>query len=207
MLSHRGSVGKPMPGHNMKILDEAGHALPPGEVGEVYMLPDVGVGTTYRYVGAEPRRRPDGWETLGDMGYMDADGYLYLTDRRADMILRGGANIYPAEVEAAIDAHPAVRSRAVIGLPDEELGNRVHAIVDATSPVTAEALQAFLAERLVTYKIPQSFEFVREPLRDDAGKSRRSALRAARVKAYGRPLLPPCRASSSACARGGGRTG
>jgi len=86
-------------------------------------------------------------------------------------------------VEAAIDAHPAVRSRAVIGLPDEELGNRVHAIVDATSPVTAEALQAFLAERLVTYKIPQSFEFVREPLRDDAGKSRRSALRAARVKA------------------------
>jgi bile acid-coenzyme A ligase len=181
-LAHRGSVGKPMAGHNMKILDDAGRELPPGEIGEVFMLPDRGVGTTYRYVGAEPRQRPDGWETLGDMGYMDADGYLYLTDRRADMILRGGANIYPAEIEAAIDAHPAVRSSAVIGLPDEELGNRVHALVDATAPVTVEALRDFLAARLVGYKIPEGFEFVQELLRDDAGKSRRSALRAARLK-------------------------
>jgi len=146
------------------------------------MVHDRGVGTTYRYLGAEPRRRPDGWESLGDMGYMDAEGYLYLTDRRADMILRGGANIYPAEIEAAIDAHPAVRSSAVIGLPDEELGSRVHALVDATAPVTEEALMSFLAERLVTYKIPESFEFVTEPLRDEAGKSRRSALRAARLR-------------------------
>lgn len=181
-LAHPGSVGKPLPGHNMKILGEDGRELPPSEIGEVYMLPDRGVGTTYRYVGAEPRRRPDGWETLGDMGWMDAEGFVYLTDRRNDMILRGGANIYPAEVEAAIDAHPAVRSSAVIGLPDEELGNRVHALVDATAPVTADALKAFLAERLVTYKIPESFEFVSEPLRDDAGKSRRGALRAERVK-------------------------
>jgi bile acid-coenzyme A ligase len=181
-LAHRGSVGRPMAGHNMKILDDAGRDLPPGEIGEVYMLPDRGVGTTYRYVGAEPNRRPDGWETLGDMGYMDADGYLYLTDRRADMILRGGANIYPAEVEAAIDAHPAVRSSAVIGLPDEELGSRVHALIDAAAPVTADALRDFLAARLVSYKVPESFEFVTELLRDDAGKSRRSALRAARLK-------------------------
>jgi len=180
-LAHRGSVGKPLPGSNMKICDDAGNELPPGEIGEVYMVHDRGVGTTYRYIGAEPRRRADGWETLGDMGYMDADGYLYLTDRRTDMILRGGANIYPAEVEAAIDAHPAVRSSAVIGLPDEELGNRVHAIVDATAPVTAEALKDFLRERLVVYKVPESFEFVGEPLRDDAGKTRRSALRAARL--------------------------
>ncbi len=186
-LAHRGSVGKPMAGGRMKILGDDGRELPPGEVGEVYMLSDRGPGATYRYIGAEPRRRPDGWETLGDMGYMDAEGYLYLTDRRTDMILRGGANIYPAEVEAAIDAHPAVRSSAVIGLPDEELGNRLHGIVDATQPVTAEALRAFLAERLVTYKIPDSFEFVTEPLRDDAGKTRRSALRAARVaKGVGR---------------------
>jgi bile acid-coenzyme A ligase len=180
-LAHRGSVGKPIAGGNLKILDEQGRQLPPGEIGEVYMVHDRGVGTTYRYVGAEPRRRPDGWESLGDMGYMDADGYLYLTDRRADMILRGGANIYPAEVEAAIDAHPAVRSSAVIGLPDEELGNRVHALVDATTPVSADELRAFLTDRLVTYKIPESFEFVQELLRDDAGKSRRSALRAARM--------------------------
>jgi bile acid-coenzyme A ligase len=180
-LAHRGSVGRPLPGSNIKIFDDAGHELPPGEIGEVYMVHDRGVGTTYRYIGAEARRRDDGWETLGDMGYLDADGYLHLTDRRTDMILRGGANIYPAEVEAAIDAHPAVRSSAVIGLPDEELGNRVHAIVDATAPVTADAIKAFLTDRLVTYKIPESFEFVTEPLRDDAGKSRRSALRAARL--------------------------
>jgi len=181
-LTHRGSVGKPIAGGNLKILDEDGRELPRGEIGEVYMVHDRGVGTTYRYLGAEPRRRPDGWESLGDMGYMDAEGYLYLTDRRADMILRGGANIYPAEIEAAIDAHPAVRSSAVIGLPDEELGSRVHALVDATAPVTEEALMSFLAERLVTYKIPESFEFVTEPLRDEAGKSRRSALRAARLR-------------------------
>jgi bile acid-coenzyme A ligase len=180
-LAHRGSVGRPLAGFNIKILDDAGRELPRGEIGEVYMLPDRGVGTTYRYIGAEPRRRDDGWETLGDMGYLDADGYLYLTDRRTDMILRGGANIYPAEVEAAIDAHPAVRSSVVIGLPDEELGNRVHAIVDATQPVSADEIAAFLRNRLVTYKIPESFEFVAEPLRDDAGKSRRSALRASRI--------------------------
>ena len=185
-LAHPGSVGKPLPGFNMKILDDAGRELPPGEIGEVYMLPDRGVGTTYRYIGAEPRRLDDGWETLGDMGYLDADGYLYLTDRRADMILRGGANIYPAEVEAAIDAHPAVRSSAVIGLPDEELGNRIHALVDATTAVSAEELAAFLGQRLVSYKIPESFEFVSEPLRDDAGKTRRSALRAARLAQAGK---------------------
>ena len=186
-LSHRGSVGRPMAGWKMKILDDSGRELPPGEIGEVFMLPDRGAGSSYRYIGAEPRRRPDGWETMGDMGYMDADGYLYLSDRRTDMILRGGANIFPAEVEAAIDAHPAVRSSAVIGLPDDDLGNRVHAIVDATEPITAEALRDFLTTRLVRYKVPESYEFVREPLRNDAGKTRRSALRAQRIKASETP--------------------
>ncbi len=84
---------------------------------------------TYRYVGAKARRIEGGWESLGDMGMIDADGYLYLSDRQTDMILAGGANIYPAEVEAALDEHPRVRSSAVIGLPDDDLGNRVHAIV------------------------------------------------------------------------------
>jgi bile acid-coenzyme A ligase len=139
---------------------------------------------TYRYVGAEPRTRDGGWESLGDMGWLDEDGYLYLGDRAADMILSGGANIYPAEVEFAIQEHPAVRSVAVIGLPDEDKGSIVHAIVeadlDASGGFEAE-LREFLAERLVVYKIPRSFEFVAEALRDDAGKVRRSALRAARL--------------------------
>ncbi len=179
-LSKRGSVGKPLPGSQMRILDEAGRPVPPGTVGEVYMLPDTGPGSTYHYLGATPKSR-DGWESLGDMGWMDADGYLYLTDRHADMILCGGANVYPAEVEAAIDSFPHVRSSAVIGLPDDDLGQRVHAIVDVTGAVDPELLRAHVAERLVSYKVPRSFELVNEPLRDDAGKVRRSALRQERV--------------------------
>jgi bile acid-coenzyme A ligase len=97
----------------------------------------------------------------------------------------GGANVYPAEVEAALDAHTAVRSSAVIGLPDEDLGNRIHAIVDAVAPVSEPALREHLAKHLAPNKIPRSFEFVNEPLRDDAGKVRRSALREARLGAGG----------------------
>ena len=119
------------------------------------------------------------------MGWMDEDGYPYLGDRTADMILAGGANIYPAEIEAALDAHPSVGSSCVIGLPDDDLGNRIHAIVQATAPVTDDELRAHLADRLVRYKIPRSFEYVTEPLRDDAGKIRRGALRAERVAAGG----------------------
>jgi len=179
-LAHRGSVGKPIAGGRMRILDAEGRELPPGAVGEVYMRPDAGPGSTYHYIGAEPKR-VDGWESLGDMGWMDEEGYLYLADRQTDMILRGGANIYPAEVEAAIDAHPKVRSSAVIGLPDEELGQRVHAIVDAPGGVTDEELAGHLAERLAREKIPQSFEYVSAPLRGDDGKVRRSALRTQRL--------------------------
>jgi bile acid-coenzyme A ligase len=145
------------------------------------MMPPGGQGSTYRYIGAEATATRDGWETLGDMGFLDEDGFLYLVERKSDMILVGGANVYPAEIDAALDAHPAVRSSAVIGLPDDDLGSRVHAIVDATAPVSAEELRAHLEKQLVVYKIPRSFEFVSEPLRDDAGKLRRSALRAERV--------------------------
>jgi bile acid-coenzyme A ligase len=181
-LLHRGSVGKPNPACEMKIVDEQGNTLPPGEVGEVFMRPVAGPGTTYRYIGAEAKSMEGGWESLGDMGSMDADGYLYLSDRQTDMILSGGANIYPAEVEAAIDAFPGVRSSAVIGLPHEDLGNYVHAIVDAPEgSVTQDALFAHLAERLVRYKLPRTVEFVGEPLRDDAGKVRRKSLRAERM--------------------------
>jgi len=165
-------------------LNPDGTECAPGEVGEVFMRPsdDENV-RTYRYVGAEARRIEGGWESLGDMGSLDADGYLYLSDRQTDMILAGGANIYPAEIEAALDEHPRVRSCAVIGLPDDDLGNRIHAIVqtDDGTPIDVDELRAHLAERLVRYKIPRDFEFTSEPLRDDAGKIRRSALRAARV--------------------------
>jgi bile acid-coenzyme A ligase len=179
-LAHPGSVGKPTGGRRVRILDEQGGELPPGEIGEVFMLPPGGQGSTYRYVGADARATADGWESLGDLGFLDADGFLYLVDRRTDMIVTGGENVYPAEVEAALDACPGVRSCAVIGLPDEDLGQRIHAIVEA-EPGREAALRAQLATQLARYKIPRSFEFVASALRDDAGKVRRSALRAERI--------------------------
>ena len=134
--------------------------------------------STYQYIGAEARKDDDGWESLGDMGSMDADGYLYLADRRTDLILAGGANIYPAEVEAALDEHPAIASCAVIGLPDEDLGQRVHAVIELApgAEVSDDELRTFLKERLVSYKIPRSFERSDGAVRDDAGKVRRSGL-------------------------------
>jgi bile acid-coenzyme A ligase len=180
-LAHRGSVGRVQPGTVM-ITDDDGNEVPTGEMGEVWMRSLRGT-PTYRYVGATARTREGGWESLGDMGRLDADGYLYLGDRASDMILSGGANLYPAEVEAAIQEHPAVQSCAVIGLPDEDKGAVIHAIVEASaSAVVEDELRAFLAERLVTYKIPRTFEYVDFPLRGDDGKVRRSALRAERVK-------------------------
>jgi bile acid-coenzyme A ligase len=135
----------------------------------------------YRYVGATAKTAPDGWESLGDLGYLDDEGFVYLTDRDADMILVGGANVYPAEVEAALDEHPAVRSSCVIGLPHEDLGSVPHALVELSEPTSDDALFAHLRERLSPHKLPRSIERVDEPLRDDAGKVRRSALRTARL--------------------------
>ena len=132
-------------------------------------------------LGADPKRRTDGWESLGDIGRLDADGYLYLGDRLADMILRGGANIYPAEVEAAVSEHPDVRSCVVVGLPDPEMGQRVHAILELDPATDAQAVADgmgdFLSDRLSRYKHPESFEAVSVAPRDDTGKVRRTLLR------------------------------
>ncbi|GAA4263973.1 AMP-binding protein [Dactylosporangium darangshiense] len=174
-LRHRGSVGRPIRGE-VRILDAEGTTVPVGEVGEIFTRPGEGAAPTYRYIGAEARTR-DGWDSLGDLGWLDTDGYLYIADRRTDLIITGGANVYPAEVEAALLAHPAVMSCAVIGIPDHDLGQRVHAVVQAETPVTDDELRGFLADRLVRYKIPRSFRYVETPLRDDAGKVRRAALR------------------------------
>jgi bile acid-coenzyme A ligase len=179
-LEHRGSVGRVSSGE-MKICDEDGNELPVGQQGEVWMRANREA-ATYRYVGADARTLEGGWESLGDMGWFDADGYLYLGDRVQDMILCGGANIYPAEVEAAINEHPAVHSCAVIGLPHEDRGNDVHAIVEADEQdVSPAELLAFLAERLTKYKLPRTVEYVDQPLRDEAGKVRRADLRAQRI--------------------------
>lgn len=185
-LEHRGSVGKVQIGE-MKVFGEDGAELPPGETGEIYMRRPEGAPETYRYVGATPKTLPGGWESLGDLGWFDEDGYLYLADRRTDMILVGGSNVYPAEIEAALQEHPAVESCAVIGLPDDDLGNRIHAIVNAKGEVSEDDLRAHLKDRLVTYKQPRSYEFVDEAVRDDAGKVRRTALREARLSKQAQP--------------------
>ena len=180
-LEHRGSVGRVTTGE-MMVCDPDGNELPPGEKGEVWMRSSHRDTPTYSYLGAEARTLDGGWESLGDIGWFDADGYLYLGDRMADMILTGGSNVYPAEVESAIQEHPAVKSVVVIGLPDDDRGASVHAIVEADPAVIpTDELLHFAGERLAKYKLPRTVEYVDEPLRDDAGKVRRSALRANRT--------------------------
>jgi bile acid-coenzyme A ligase len=139
-------------------------------------------------VGAPPARRTDdGFATFGDMGWVDDDGFLFIADRRVDMIVTGGANVFPAEVEAALSEHPGVRDAVAIGVTDPEWGRRVHAIVepvDPARPPTDDELRAHCRERLTPYKVPKTFEiWTGDPLRSAAGKVNRSALVAAREPA------------------------
>jgi bile acid-coenzyme A ligase len=187
-LEHRGSVGRTLSG-SICITDADGNEVPVGVEGEVWMKSDL-ESPTYRYIGAKARAREGGWESLGDNGWLDEDGFLYLGDRTTDMILTGGANVYPAEVESAIAEHPAVRSCAVIGLPDDDLGNIVHAIVEADpGKLQVDELLSFVGERLVRYKVPRTVEIVNEPLRNDAGKINRGALRAERLGRIAGPAV------------------
>lgn len=175
-LTHRGSVGIVVAGE-MKVLDDDGQPCPPGVIGEIYMRPNPGSPPTYRYVGSTAKSR-NGWDSLGDLGYFDEDGFLYLSDRRVDMFTVGGRNVYPAEIENALSAHPDVLSCLVVGVPHEDLGQVPYALVQAGSALDEQAVQAFLRERIAGYKVPATVEFVDTPLRDDAGKARRSAVRA-----------------------------
>jgi bile acid-coenzyme A ligase len=177
-LSRPGTVGKVVVGR-IRILDEDLQSADPGVVGEIFMRPTTDA-PTYRYLGATARA-VNGWESLGDLGWMDSDGYLYLSDRMTDMVLVGGINVYPAEVEAAIEAHPLVESCCVIGLPDDDLGSRLHAVLHASATITDDDLVAFVAERLAPHKRPRTYERSTEQLRDDAGKMRRSAIRESRL--------------------------
>ncbi|MDO9443198.1 MAG: AMP-binding protein [Beijerinckiaceae bacterium] len=178
-LAHPGSVGQFFFGAHGAIRNSVGETLPACEVGEIWVRPGP-AGPGFRYVGAEPCVR-DGWYSFGDLGSMDAEGYLYIADRRDDLIIRGGNNIYPAEVEAALEAHPAIVAAAVIGLPDDDLGARVHAIIQLRAPVSLDTVEQFVRDRLTRHKRPQSFEIVDFDLRDAAGKLRRSALRDKRI--------------------------
>jgi len=169
-------VGRPDCGE-LQIRDLATRSeLPPGTSGEVWMRHHERR-MTYIYRGAESTQDDDGWETVGDIGMLDEDGYLYLGDRKKDMVLVGGTNVYPAEVEAALEEHPSVKSAVVVGLPDADLGQVLHAVVYAGgNPVSAEDLKAFLRSRLSGHKIPKKFNWADNHLRGEDGKVRRSEL-------------------------------
>lgn len=177
-LERPNSLGRAQ-GCDMKILGEDGNEVPVGEVGEIFMRPH-GEEETYTYIGSNPAKTTaDGFVSVGDMGWVDDEGYLYLADRRVDLIITGGANVYPAEVEGALSEHEQVADVVVIGVPDSDWGKRVHAVIqpeDISHPPTVAQLDAHCRERLMSYKVPKSYEFVKEVPRLPSGKIRRSAM-------------------------------
>ena len=180
-LHKPGSVGRPMIPGSLRILRDDGSEAAAGEVGEVYFSAEAR--KKFEYIGAEAKADRSGGYSIGDLGYIDDDGYLFLADRRSDLILRGAANIYPAEVEAVLDEHPSIATSTVVGLPGGDLGERVHAIIQLRAGETLDltSIASHVAERLAKYKWPASYELSEQALRDDAGKVRRSALKAERL--------------------------
>jgi long-chain acyl-CoA synthetase len=173
-LAHKGTVGRALLGE-IHILDENGKEQPVGESGMIYFAN----GPAFEYHNDPEKTResrsPQGWSTLGDIGYLDKDGYLYLTDRKAYMIISGGVNIYPQEVENLLITHPKVADVAVIGVPNPEFGEEVKAVVQPVAireagPALAEELMAFCRAHLSPIKCPRSIDFEEELPRHPTGK-------------------------------------
>jgi len=178
-LTHPGSAGRPLLDARVRIFDKQGAPLPAGEIGLIYVRQPAYTDFTYKG-NDEARQKIDreGLVTLGDMGYLDKEGFLYVCDRDSDMVISGGVNIYPAEVEHELLKHPSVSDCAVLGIPDAEYGEKLHAIVEAhdASPALAHELRAWLKECLAAYKVPSGIEFHPLP-RDDNGKIAKRKLR------------------------------
>jgi long-chain acyl-CoA synthetase len=179
-LRRPGSVGRPLLGA-LHIVGDGGEELPPGSHGEVYFES----GVSFEYLNDAEKtaasRHERGWTTVGDIGYVDEAGYLYLTDRRHHMIISGGVNIYPQEAESMLVTHPRVLDAAVFGIPDDEMGQSVKAVVQLVDP--AEASERFagelldwLRERLAHYKCPRSISFAETLPRTDTGKLYKQSL-------------------------------
>ena len=184
-LTHPGSVGRGFRDTEIRILDAEKRPVAAGEDGDVYLRAPMSAG--YRYLGGSPPlpSTEDGFRSAGDMGHLDADGYLYIVDRRADMIVTGGANVFPAEVESALAGHPGIADVVVIGISDPHWGRRVHAVVqpadpDGQQPLTEQQVIEYAKSRLAPYKAPKTVEFVDKIPRTAATKVNRSAMIAAR---------------------------
>ncbi len=181
-LEKPGTVGRAIRGTRVRILDDQGAELGPGEIGAIYYGSDA---PTFEYVGDEETTRAayrGRLFTIGDLGYLDADGYLFIRDRAKDMIITGGVNVYPQEIEAVLVEHPAVADVAVIGLPDEEWGEAIVAVVEPTAGhvadgALADELLGLCRDRLAKYKCPKRVEFRDSLPRTDAGKLYKRQLR------------------------------
>jgi long-chain acyl-CoA synthetase len=179
-LEREGTVGKPWPGRTIRIYNDDGVVLPPYAEGEVYM--SLGSMPNFTYHNADDKRRDierDGFVTNGDLGYVDEDGYLFLCDRKVDMVISGGANIYPAEIEAVLAMHPGVADSAVFGVPDSQFGEAMIALVQPREgeALSAAELSSFLEARIAKYKVPREIHIRQTLLRDDSGKNFKRQMR------------------------------
>jgi acyl-CoA synthetase (AMP-forming)/AMP-acid ligase II len=173
------SVGRPSPLIRVEILNDANEILVPGETGEICVRGDLVMKGYYKAPGKTAETIVDGWLHTGDVGHIDAEGYLHITDRKKDMIISGGFNVYPSEVEQVIWSHPAVQDCAVIGVPDADWGEAVKAVVELNSGqmVSAGELTALCKEKLGSVKTPKTIEFVTELPRSPVGKVLKKDLR------------------------------
>jgi acyl-CoA synthetase (AMP-forming)/AMP-acid ligase II len=180
-LEHPGSVGRAAPGNEFRILDDDGNALAPGEVGTIFTRPATSSFEYHNDPAKTASSHRGEWFTVGDAGYLDEDGYLYLTDRKSDMVISGGVNIYPREIEDTLYQHPDVVDCAVLGVPDDEWGEVLYAVVQRSegSDLDDDGVVAWCREHLADYKRPRIVEFVDELPRDPNGKVRKPKLREA----------------------------
>ncbi|MBV9190658.1 MAG: AMP-binding protein [Betaproteobacteria bacterium] len=179
-LTRPGSVGRPMGEGVVKILDDAGREVPTGEIGLIYCRQPAYPDFTYtNNPAARAVLEKNGLWSVGDMGYVDADGYLYVADRKSDMVISGGVNIYPAEIEATLLTMPAIADCAVFGIPDAEFGEGLAAAIQLRDGqrTSAEQVQAFLRERIANYKVPRIVTFHEELPREESGKIFKRRLR------------------------------
>jgi len=181
-LARPGSVGTAWPGSEVRVLDDNGDDAPTGEPGLIYMRMGASTFDYYKDEAKTLASRARGMFTVGDIGYLDADGYLYLCDRKGDMIITGGVNVYPAEIESELSCHPAVDDVAVFGIPHDDWGEEIKAVVQpaagvAPGPALTAELLAFLDGRIAKFKLPRTIDYVPELPRDPNGKLYKRRLR------------------------------
>ena len=179
-LAHPGTVGRASARIEYSIVDDDGNDLSNGEIGTIYCKR---VDGAPEYYGDEEKtasiQLPDGRFTVGDIGWLDDDGFLYLADRRVDLIITGGSNVYPAEIEAVLVEHPMVADAAVFGIPDPDMGQQIKAVLEPAGdePIDVDAVRAFVADRLAKFKVPKSFDVVDALPREAHGKLKKRLLR------------------------------